>query len=220
MCSIDEFITLLAVKNVLVNCYYSELQQVCEDKEAFVIFLDGINKLLDIECPFFFLDEYANDSRITTMIVELLNEYRFIYHSSYFSNEINTIFSKINNLKSCDLYQKKLRLNQYIIFQEESRKKNYRGDYLDIIEDLGFDYMIIEALKEKDTQELLQFKDLFLSSTNYLINNFSDLYIVDDNYSNNLSWVNSIIHEKPFYKNLILKQKAIQTKRSLQKLKK
>lgn len=153
-------------KNELVYCDEKKLLELYNSLNDYYKFL-GLNSILISEDPGFlaFLPSVINN--ILYVINYNRNEYKTKGDIKLLENEI---IVNLNNLKQSSTEEFK---EEYREFQCEFRMYNFQTDK-EIARSIAYDAIVIKALENEDLSKLDT--NMFISSTSYLLDEYSELY--------------------------------------------
>lgn len=156
------------LKYELYNFKYQELREkYLSTNKNMILFLENVKQLLQDDPYFLYLEEDNIE-----FIYSLVNEYRFMKNADKKLMEVeNDILRNLNIIKE--------RKNDYLLeiyIDEQKEIRALKGNIETVLPYyISYDYEVIKALKEKNTEELD--KILYLSSSFYLIRKFPELYL-------------------------------------------
>lgn len=210
--SLDDWVEMLYFKNYLEVLSLEELLEKCDDKFIYASVIDTANILLDTESAFFLLDD-SYIEKVQTVI----NTYRFKFFDTNFLEVANEVIVELNELSNLSQEKKLLRLEHYLLWQEDSRKFSFGG-----MEELKAAVAndILVYLKFAENVEFGLAKGNVISSLNYFLVSFPQVFDDTNFYDATASYLNSYT-DVPFYKKRgSFYQYVKETKEELQKVKK
>ena len=208
---VEHWVSLLHFKNYLATLSLDELYAFASDFNSFYTFLSD-SKSLVLEEPAFLL---LNDEFLTK-ISDVVSDYRFQYSDEILFNFSNEVIADINLLLCMSSYNKQIKISNYLLFQEEYRKRKIRSIDL-LIEVNANDSIVFTGIE--DGIQYLPTEDV-LSSLNYFTYICPECFYDDEFYLKTLSYLNSCC-DVPFYKKASKDyQYALDIKSTLKKVKK
>lgn len=173
--TMTEFSNLLKVKNQLIMFSSSELVEIYKEEEDFLVLLDTIAIMSQIESAFLLFDDSFREK-----IFSILQSHRFNCDSDI-KKIINDFISYLNGLKGYSDNLVNTLKNCYLSFQEEARRVTFSSND-SLIASIADDAVVYYALQSGDMEEIKD-GDYYVMSLNYLINScpemFSDESVVE-----------------------------------------
>lgn len=195
MCSSEEFFQIIVAKSLLINSDADRLIEMCKDKEVFLDFISYIDCLLDYEPTFFLFDEIT-DYKIKDKILSLISNYRFTHKEKENVELYNSVIGKINEIYYGNNYsddKKQTYMEQYFLFQMESRKAIYEN-IDDMFYAMSYDVTLYSYLINNDSRIMnIYDSDSILSSINYFMYCFPELFTNQGVNSRSEELLNTVI---------------------------
>ncbi len=164
-----EFYNMVKVKTDLIIIKEDKLLQKVTDLEYFNNFISGLETILKKEDAFLLLSK-----AFTTKIEKIINMSRFNITDASILAKLNFLTTKINELKNQPKNIERMKVLNYISYQNELRHLNY-PDLATFLGAMSLDLEILEALLNYDISDYKS-DEAFLSSTNYFMNVNPSLY--------------------------------------------
>lgn len=178
MCKIN-LNDLLLTKILLINDDSTKIISSISDSDNFKTKLDVLDWLLDNEESLFLLSDYSSFN-ITNNVLDLINEYRFLYRDKDILNQCNNILGKINCIKALPIEEKESLIEKYVIEQEMVRNilfdDNVDELLLSMVLDASFYFGQIKGYLDGDFKNCV----LLLGSINYFLNCYPELFTNDE----------------------------------------
>lgn len=204
-----KFVTMLVIKNQLINSSIEEIMEINESESQTKIFLSAINQLLKDEAAFILMD-----SKLLIKIEEFIHEKRFKFSNNEINCLINEVIVRLNSIKTKNEVQINLLKNGYLIYQEDCRKTEFK-DNEELLYCMAYDIIVYMNL-EKGSLADLEFDGLFLATTNYFLETVPEIYCDPLFFSQTLERIDHGCHTHGF-KNFKYREYAKKTKESFQK---
>lgn len=210
--SLDDWVEMLYFKNYLEVLSLDELLEKCDDKFVYASVIDTANILLDVESVFFLLDDNYIEKLQT-----IINTYRFKFFDTNFFEVANEVIVGLNELSSFSQEKKLFQLENYLMWQEESRKFSFSGPE-ELKAAVANDILVY--LQFAENADFGLFKGNVISSLNYFLAVCPQVFDDTNFYEKTVHYLNSYT-DVPFYKRRgAFYQYATETKNELQKVKK
>lgn len=168
--SIQDFLTVIQLKNQLINLSFEQLLELNKTEMQHVQYVSSINTLLQKEEAFIFID-----SDILCKIENLIYKQRFLLDPMQADSliQINHAIVKLNELKfETEGHINSLK-NSYLFYQEDCRGIEFE-DNGGLLVSMAYDFEVYSGLQNGRLDDLEG--DLFLGSTNYFLENIPELY--------------------------------------------
>ncbi len=162
MSDVEEFYNEVKLKYDLITKSEDILQEELVDDDAFLNFLEGLEVLLNKEEAFLYLS-----NNFFVKIKDIIDKKRFTTKNSALIEEINSIIIKINELEAVPNNIKRVKVYNYINYQNEVRHINY-VDLKVFLGAMAMDYEVLSALLNDDVRNYPN-DEVFLASTNYFL---------------------------------------------------
>lgn len=208
---VDDWVSSLYLKNYLATCSVQQLCELVSDFNFFQSFLYDCSVLFREEPVFLLLDDIFLEK-----ISDVVNSNRFSFYEKAISELSNEVIIGVNDLSCMSDYIKQSRIINYLLFQEEYRKRQI--DTIDKLIEVNInDFVAFTGIK--DGKQYLSTFDV-LSSLNYFTYICPECFQDSDFYSNTLSFLDSCC-KVSFYRKMGKDYRyAIRTKKAIQKVKK
>lgn len=210
--TINDFENVLCLKNQLISVPISTLLDVYCDKENFITFLDTCIVLISTDSGFMLFSDELGEK-----VKEIIGQNRFKYKDKEIVEAMNSIIGYLNETITYSDSYKAILMNGYLAWQEDCRKIEMEDNQI-FLEAMAYDALVYCALKENN-MELIDKDDMFLSSVNYFMVVFPEIF--------NDSKVTKLLLEKlaeqetkkGFFKNRTTRVYARETREIFEKIK-
>lgn len=190
--SLVDFENLLIIKNQLITLDSEKLIELYNGVSEYTTFLNTVISLLSEESAFLYLDNSFIDK-----IYDVMQIHRFEISDDDTIDSINKITNCLNDIKYCSDDYRKLIVSNYKEYQKSIRNVGFASNQ-DFLYSLSFDAVVYLGLKGFVE---IPFDDnlLVLSSINYMINSFSDVFRNVEMYDATLDKLNYISKESNIF---------------------
>lgn len=207
----EEFIRLLGYKSNVIRDNKTTLIEKYNSKELYKQFLIDTLRILEVEKPFFLLDDSYRDK-----VLDVINFYRFTFKDKELFSLANEIISEMNGLSMFTPETENDIIDEFICGHEDIRELEFI-DLNDFINTLAQDIDVYLALMSGDLSIIEDV--MFIGTTNYFLAAQPDIY-QDVNISEVSKQRAIEIKNNSKIKEYKKKQGAVRTLSYLQELKK
>ena len=164
--TLGEFADILTLKNGFLLAGEEELaNHYKQSQDNMNAFANSMNFLIENEEVFFYLSREIVDKALF-----VIGELKGIDKNN--SHELNMMMPRLHGINNTDNELKKMRLVSYVEYESDLR--NWELDLENLIRCMQYDavllYFLFEDVKNEELQNETNYKELMLSSINYLIN--------------------------------------------------
>ncbi len=207
----EEFIRLLGYKSNVIRDNKTTLIEKYNSKELYKQFLIDTLRILEVEKPFFLLDDSYRDK-----VLDVINFYRFTFKDKELFSLANEIISEMNGLSMFTPETENDIIDEFICGHEDIRELEFIN-LNDFINTLAQDIDVYLALMSGDLSIIEDV--MFIGTTNYFLAAQPDIY-QDVNISEVSKQRAIEIKNNSKIKEYKKKQGAVRTLSYLQELKK
>ena len=205
--TLDDFANVICLRNQLENVPLNTLLDVYKDDESFVAFLEAISVLSNTDSGFLLLDPLYMEK-----ISSVINSRRWDIENIDVKKAINDLIGYMNELRNYPNNLKVSLLSAYIGYHEELRQVSFDDANL-LKVTLGYDAVVYSALENGDL-DIAKEDELFLMSTNYLLEIVPDIYKNEDYKNMTIERIDRIRKKSRFF-NPVIKTYSKNTKQRL-----
>lgn len=163
----EEFIRLLGYKSNIIRDNKTTLIEKYNSKELYKQFLVDTLRVLEVEKPFFLLDDSYKDK-----VLDVINVYRFMFKDKELLALANEIISEINGLNFTPETENDI-IDEFICGHEDIRELEFT-DLNDFINTIAQDIDVFLALVAGDLSMIDDV--MFIGTTNYLLAAQPEIY--------------------------------------------
>lgn len=209
--SVKDFANVMCLKNQLVNVPIEKLEEVYQDYDSYVTFLDTVAVLTNVDSVFLlFKDDYVRKIESITQI------HRFDTQDKEVKKAANEVIGYLNRIKTYEPGYRRMLKASYIAYQEEARKTLTKSTDL-LLYSIGYDALSYVAITEGDMDKITE-DDMFLASINYFIETIPEIFKDEDTRKRTLEKLEELEKKgRPF--NRMTRNYSKETKESFQKIK-
>ena len=209
--NVKDFANVLSLRNQLVNVPIEKLEEVYQDYDNYVAFLDTVAVMTNIDSAFLlFKADYLKK------IENVIQIHRFDTKDKDVKDAINSIIEYINTIKSYRPEYRKLLTTSYVSYQAKARNTNFASTDM-MLYSLGYDALSYVAITEGDMDKITE-DDMFLASINYFIETIPEIFKDEDTRKRTLEKIEELEKKgRPF--NRMTRNYSKETKESFQKIK-
>ena len=157
----EEFIRLLGYKSNVIRDNKTTLIEKYNSKELYKQFLIDTLRILEVEKPFFLLDDSYRDK-----VLDVINFYRFTFKDKELFSLANEIISEMNGLSMFTPETENDIIDEFICGHEDIRELEFI-DLSDFINTLAQDIDVYLALMSGDLSIIEDV--MFIGTTNYFL---------------------------------------------------
>ena len=163
----EEFIRLLGYKSNIIRDNKTTLIEKYNSKELYKQFLVDTLRVLEVEKPFFLLDDSYKDK-----VLDVINVYRFMFKDKELLALANKIISEINGLNFTPETENDI-IDEFICGHEDIRELEFT-DLNDFINTIAQDIDVFLALVAGDLSMIDDV--MFIGTTNYFLAAQPEIY--------------------------------------------
>ena len=164
-----DYYNILAIRNQLSTKTQQELNELYEDKGAYLAFLGTVGQMFNNDSGFIYLDESFMDK-----ISNIIQIHRFDFDEKIVKQYINELISFMNSTKTIQEPLKKAIVDNYIIYHEVQREAFFPTQ-TEFITSLAMDAVVFTVLKEGQF-DLIRDYNYALMSLNYLMKTCPEMF--------------------------------------------
>lgn len=209
--SVDDLVQMMNFKNYLTVLSTSQLCEYCLDPGFYGKVIDSANIMLDCEDTFFLLD-----SSYPEKVYEVIQNCRFRFQDSNFTEVSNEVLLGLNSLSNIDIISKNSKLFHYREWQEEMRKFSFCSHEEFVVANSN-DILVYHMFSENESFGLA--RGDVVSSLNYFCSVYPRFFDDSSFYQRTISYLDSFVDVSFYKRRGKFYQYAKEAKDSIQKLK-
>lgn len=137
-----------------------------EGDDFVLMFINGVNYLLEYEKAFFLLEDSIYNKLLN--IISVLKT----KHKEYYE-DLNKIMVELNIIHNLNSEEKRIMMDDYIMFQEDYRNTRLRLE--SVLCCISYDAILFTIIENEDKVDI-ENKSMLISSINYFLNRYPDFF--------------------------------------------